>query len=255
MASVFMTTGTASTMVAAALPKEPLLSPTTTNACLGSSPTSLPVLNRTRRRVRSGRSLKTRALPQMLDLAILLNNSLDQVSTSIDEEIVIQATLHAPVTHVLQCHMEAYGVSPFAAPDLQANPMDPSADQEFAACVASPPDIDEAQSLELQHGPSLQKGNAVRETLVLQLSSAGSVTAELVRQESSRSRARRQLGVIADMGKRSFAQLLGMGLMLIMAYADSTHQWQLPARYYDKCVSQLRLKKFSSRLPSIAEYS
>jgi hypothetical protein len=52
-----------------------------------------------------------------------------------------------PAHHALACRMAAYG-TPFAAPDLQAPAHElGDEDLEFAACLASPPDLDEQLSM------------------------------------------------------------------------------------------------------------
>lgn len=64
---------------------------------------------------------------------------------------MFQATLNVPAHHALACRIEAYD-TPFAsAPALSAAPEQLSEqDRQFAACLASPPDLDEAHQVNLQ---------------------------------------------------------------------------------------------------------
>lgn len=64
-----------------------------------------------------------------------------------------------PAHHALSCKLQAYG-TPFAAPNLQAAADDlQDADLEFAACLASPPDLDEQMSFSLGRVMSLLEQN------------------------------------------------------------------------------------------------
>lgn len=69
-------------------------------------------------------------------------------------QVVFQATLQVPAHHAMACRIEAYS-TPFAAapalrsPDLQAAASLTEEDQQFAACLASPPDMEEAHEVRL----------------------------------------------------------------------------------------------------------
>lgn len=67
--------------------------------------------------------------------------------------------LQVPAHHALSCKLQAYG-TPFAAPDLQATAEQLSdTDLEFAACLASPPDLDERMSFNLGRVMSMLEQN------------------------------------------------------------------------------------------------
>eukprot|EP00878_Enallax_costatus_P012650 GHUV01013213.1.p1 GENE.GHUV01013213.1~~GHUV01013213.1.p1 ORF type:complete len:349 (+),score=108.09 GHUV01013213.1:207-1253(+) len=110
---------------------------------------------------RPGNLQQTQALPFMLDLTLALVMDMQPpsiVQQSLDE-VVFQATLQVPAHHALSCKLQAYG-TPFAAPDLQAAAGDLSdADLEFAACLASPPDLDEQMSFNLGRVMSMLERN------------------------------------------------------------------------------------------------
>jgi hypothetical protein len=87
---------------------------------------------------------------------------MDAVKSSVDSELVFQATLQVPAHHALECRMQAYG-TPFAAPDLHADAGQLSdADLEFAACVAAPPDLEEQPSLAVDRVISVLEANTQR---------------------------------------------------------------------------------------------
>lgn len=69
------------------------------------------------------------------------------------------AFLQVPAHHALSCKLQAYG-TPFAAPNLQATVGELSdADLEFAACLASPPDLDEQMSMNIGRVMSMLEQN------------------------------------------------------------------------------------------------
>lgn len=69
-----------------------------------------------------------------------------------------------PAHHALSCKLQAYG-TPFAAPDLQATADELSdADLEFAACLASPPDLEEQVSFSLGRMMSILEQNRAEVT-------------------------------------------------------------------------------------------
>jgi hypothetical protein len=64
-----------------------------------------------------------------------------------------------PAHHALACRLNAYG-TPFAAPDLQAAAHElRDEDLEFAACLATPPDLDEQLSVNFGRVMSLLEKN------------------------------------------------------------------------------------------------
>jgi hypothetical protein len=75
--------------------------------------------------------------------------------TPLQTQVVFQATLQIPAHHAVACRIEAYN-TPFAAahplraPDLQTAASLTEEDQQFAACLASPPDMEEAHEIRLQ---------------------------------------------------------------------------------------------------------
>ncbi|KAF8063725.1 hypothetical protein HT031_003580 [Scenedesmus sp. PABB004] len=108
---------------------------------------------------RAPRETACQALPFLLDISLALFENMDMVKSSVDSEVVFQATLQVPAHHALSCRMQAYG-TPFAAPDLQAAADALSdADLEFAACIAAPPDLDEQLSMNLGRVMSMLEQN------------------------------------------------------------------------------------------------
>ncbi|WIA33343.1 hypothetical protein OEZ86_006480 [Tetradesmus obliquus] len=86
------------------------------------------------------------ALPlPFMELSVSVMDTLDLLRSSVEEEIVFQATLQVPAHHAIACRIDAYN-TPFAnAPALYANPQQLTEDdKQFAACLASPPDLEEA---------------------------------------------------------------------------------------------------------------
>jgi len=70
--------------------------------------------------------------------------------------------VQVPAHHALACRVQAYG-TPFAAPDLQATANQlTDEDLEFAACLASPPDLDEQLSINFGRVMSLLEHNKGR---------------------------------------------------------------------------------------------
>lgn len=64
-----------------------------------------------------------------------------------------------PAHHALACRLNAYG-TPFAAPDLQAAAHElRDEDMEFAACLATPPDLDEQLSVNFGRVMSMLEKN------------------------------------------------------------------------------------------------
>lgn len=64
-----------------------------------------------------------------------------------------------PAHHALACRLNAYG-TPFAAPDLQAAAHElRDEDLEFAACLATPPDLDEQLSVNFGRVMSMLEKN------------------------------------------------------------------------------------------------
>uniref|UniRef100_A0A383WHL5 Uncharacterized protein n=1 Tax=Tetradesmus obliquus TaxID=3088 RepID=A0A383WHL5_TETOB len=86
------------------------------------------------------------ALPlPFMELSVSVMDTLDLLRSSVEEEIVFQATLQVPAHHAIACRIDAYD-TPFAnAPALYADPQQLTEnDKQFAACLASPPDLEEA---------------------------------------------------------------------------------------------------------------
>ena len=90
--------------------------------------------------------------------------------------------MQVPAHHALACRVQAYG-TPFAAPDLQATANQlTDEDLEFAACLASPPDLDEQLSINFGRVMSLLEHNKGR--------AAGAVTRGVPAQQHIRAQNR-----------------------------------------------------------------
>lgn len=85
-----------------------------------------------------------------LEINVSVLDSLDLVRSTMEEEVVFQATLQVPAHQALACRVEAYD-SPFATPPaLNVAPGQLSeADRQFAACMAAPPEVEEAHHPQL----------------------------------------------------------------------------------------------------------
>eukprot|EP00882_Tetradesmus_deserticola_P014367 GHRQ01015278.1.p1 GENE.GHRQ01015278.1~~GHRQ01015278.1.p1 ORF type:complete len:202 (+),score=50.79 GHRQ01015278.1:846-1451(+) len=110
----------------------------------------------------AARGTATAALPlPFMELSVSVLDTLDVLRSSIEEEIVFQATLQVPAHHAIACRIDAYG-TPFAtAPDLTADPQSLSEDdKQFAACLASPPDLEDAPESFSVSRPALEQRQA-----------------------------------------------------------------------------------------------
>lgn len=100
-----------------------------------------------------------------MEMTVSVMDSVDAMTSSIHDEIVFQATLQVPAHHAAMCRMEAYGSTPFAAaPALWDAPADHAQltedDLQFAACLAAPPDVEEAHSFSMPSTASILQRSA-----------------------------------------------------------------------------------------------